>query len=190
MKFSNREMGLAWITLVAVLLGITYWVGEPKLKEWKEFSETRKQLRDRQAEAEVFLNRKADVESRLEVVRKQLPKYPPGQDVVAELLRTMERLAAEHGVTLLRRDTDKERRGGDIYEVAIICQWESDLDALVHFLYALQVQGAILDVRSLTISPGQGGPGRLKGNFTVDCAYTREKTDEAAPASTPEATAP
>ncbi|MFH0879500.1 MAG: GspMb/PilO family protein [Lentisphaerota bacterium] len=175
MKISDRELGLAWMTAVVVLLGTTYWLGEPKLKEWEEFSSARQLLTERRVEAERWLNEKDGVEQRLNVLRKTLPKYPPEQDVMEELLRTIERLASEHSLTLIRRETDKERSVGDLYEVAITCTWEGELDALVHFLYALQVQGAILDIRQLGISPAQGGSGRLKGNFTVDCAYSREK---------------
>ncbi|OGV47473.1 MAG: hypothetical protein A2X46_14215 [Lentisphaerae bacterium GWF2_57_35] len=174
MKVSNREIYLGWATLVAVLLAGTYWLGEAKLKEWDEFSTARQALNVRLQEAEVWANRQGVVDKSLDAIRQQLPRYPVGQDVTAELLKTLERTAQSHNLTLLRREPDKEKSVGDLYEVAINCSWEGELDALVHFLYALQVQGAMLDIRQLTITPGQGGPGRLKGNFTVDCAYSRE----------------
>ena len=35
MKFSTRELVLGWVTGVTVLLGVTYWLGQPKAQEWK-----------------------------------------------------------------------------------------------------------------------------------------------------------
>ncbi|MFH0954395.1 MAG: type 4a pilus biogenesis protein PilO [Verrucomicrobiota bacterium] len=173
MRFSNRELTLAWLTTVTVVLGGTYWFGQPMTKEWKDSIRARENLAYRRKEAGRLLDEKEAVNQRLQALRQQLPQYPAGQDVTAELLKTLERTAQEEGVVLLRREPEKEKSVGDLYEVAINCTWEGELEGIVQFLYALQVQGAILDIRQLTMSPLQGGVKRLKGNFTVDCAYTR-----------------
>jgi Tfp pilus assembly protein PilO len=173
MKISTREMGLAWATTMVLILAGTYWFGQPKAKAWKNAAKDREALGWRMKEIDHLLSDQTNVNQRLDVLRKQLPAHPQGKDVTAELLMTLERTAQQHGLILLRREPEKEKSAGDLYEVAINCTWESTLDALVHFLYALQIQGAILDIRQLTVTPGQGGPDRLKGNFTVDCAYTR-----------------
>ena len=36
MRLSAREMVLAWLTMVAVVGGVTYWIVSPKVKESKE----------------------------------------------------------------------------------------------------------------------------------------------------------
>jgi Tfp pilus assembly protein PilO len=182
MKISTREMGLAWVTTVVLTLAATYWFGQPKAKAWKDAVKDRETLRWKMKEIEHLLGDQANVNQRLAVLREQLPQHPRGKDVTAELLMTIERTAQQHGLILLRREPEKEKSVDDLYEVAINCAWESTLDALVHFLYALQIQGAILDIRQLTMTPGQGSPDRLKGNFTVNCAYTRAPAGrEAAP---------
>ena len=173
MNISTREMGLAWVTAMVLILAGTYWFGQPKAKAWKDAAKEREALGWRMKEIDHLLGDQTNVNQRLAALRKQLPQHPQGKDVTAELLMTLERTAQQHGLILLRREPEKEKSVGDLYEVAINCTWESNLDGLVHFLYALQVQGAILDIRQLTVAPGQGGPDRLKGNFTVDCAYTR-----------------
>ena len=64
------------------------------------------------------------------------------------------------------------------------------LEALVKFLYAQQSQGAVSDVRALSVQPAGGKDvpaGRLKGTFTIDYAYRREP---AAPENKPEPAAP
>jgi hypothetical protein len=182
MKISTREMGLAWVTAMVLILAGTYWFGQPKAKAWKDAAKEREALGWRMKEIDHLLSDETNVNRRLDALRKQLPSHPQGKDVTAELLMTLERTAQQHGLILLRREPEKEKSVGDLYEVAINCTWESTLDALVHFLYALHIQGAILDIRQLTVTPGQGGPDRLKGNFTVDCAYTRAAAgQEAAP---------
>ena len=174
MKISTREMGLAWVTAMVLILAGTYWFGQPKAKVWKDAAKEREALGWRMKEIDHLLSDETNVNRRLDALRKQLPSHPQGKDVTAELLMTLERTAQQHGLILLRREPEKEKSVGDLYEVAINCTWESSLDGLIHFLYALQIQGAILDIRQLTVTPGQGGPDRLKGNFTVDCAYTRQ----------------
>lgn len=176
MKISTRELVLGWLTMVTVLLGITYWLGLPKADEWKNAIKAGDALELRKKEAQHLIGGREDINQRFDVLRQSLPKHPAGKDVTAELLITLERTAQQHGLVLLRREPEQERSVGDLYEVAINCTWEGELDALTHFLYALQVQGAILDIRQLSATPGPGGPGRLKGNFTVDCAYSRESS--------------
>lgn len=185
MKLSNRELALGWMTVVTVVLGVTYWFGGPKAEEWRNARKAMSGLRDRRQMAESLLTRQDSINSRLAALRQQLPEHPKDKDVTAELLKMLERTAREQNLNLLRREPEKEKSVGDLYEVAINCTWEADLGALVRFLYALQVQGAILDIRQLTMTPAEGGGEKLKGNFTVDCAYSRA-SDGAGPAG-PEA---
>jgi Tfp pilus assembly protein PilO len=173
MRLSTRELSLAWVTTVVIVVGLTYWFGRTKAQGWRSAGQAREALAIRKRTAEHLLKDQDQVNARLEVLRKQLPQYPASKDVTAEILMTIERTAQQHGLILLRRVPEKEKSVGDLYEVAIDCSWEGELDAITHFLYALQVQGAILDVSQLTMSPGQGGPGRLKGTFTANYAYTR-----------------
>lgn len=173
MKLSRREWALAWITMVIVALGGTYWFGAPRLKASQDVVREMEALSQRIAHIQSLLDERGSWDERLEAVRKQLPRHPASKDVTSELLRSLEQTAQQHGLSLLRREPDKEKDLGDLFEVSIDCTWEGTLDALVHFLYAIQLQGVILDIRSLTVNPMEGGPDRLKGSFTVVVAYTR-----------------
>lgn len=179
MKVSTRELSLGWITMVTVILGATYYFGQPMAQEWKNSLRARDALVQREKDATRLLKGRGAIDDRLAELRQQLPKYPQGQDVTAEQMRTLDRTAQQNNLVLLRREPEKEKSLGDLYELSINCTWEGDLEAVVRFLYALQAQGAILDIRQLTMSPGQGGPGRLKGNFTVVCAYARAAAEPA-----------
>lgn len=176
MNMSNREIVLGWMTVTVLLLGGTYWFGEAKVEQWKEVSSSRERFADRVSMAERVLGQENEWKTRLEELRGQLPSYPLKQDVTSELLRMLERTASEHSLILLRREPEDEEQLEDIYQVAINCTWEGKLEPLVGFLYAIQTKGAILDVRALTVSPVSGQAGKLKGGFTVDCAFSRGET--------------
>ena len=176
MKISGREATLGWVTIVALVLGGTWWFGQPKLQEWKEFATTRATLERRARSAQKLLDEQSDVEQRLAALRQKLPVYPAGRNMAAELLRILDNTARDN-IDLLRRDTQAETSAGELFEVAITCTWAGDLEALVRFLYALQEQNVILTIRQLAVNPSPGQPGRLGGTFTLDCAYSRETAD-------------
>lgn len=173
LSLSQREARLAVIALAAVLVAVTWLLGEPRYEEWKQSSAEVDLLKRRQATAQRMLDRTDDLNERLRSLRDQLPSHPPEADVTSQLLRNLQQFADEHDLLLLRREPEPEREIGDLYELAITCTWEGELNALVRFLYALQSQGAIVDVRQLTITPVDGAPNRLRGTLTVDYAYSR-----------------
>ena len=190
MKIAAREMNLLGITTAVVVLALTYLALEPKVLEWKEFRVQREDLQARRDAAEQILASRETVEGRLAEFRSGLPVYPAGKKVEAELLLNLEKMVGQEGLVLTRREADAERQAGDLYETALTCYWEGDLPALVHFLYAQQAQGAVSDVRQLSVQPagGKDTPAdRLKGSFTMDYAYRR---DAGATESPPAAAAP
>jgi hypothetical protein len=197
MKIAARELNLLGLTAAVVLLALTYLALEPKFQEWTEFRAQREDLLARQATAQQLLDSRETVEARLAEFRQGLPVFPAGKKAEAVLLLSLEK--SLQGLQLTRSDADAERQAGDLYETALTCYWEGDLSALVNFLYAQQSQGAVSDVRQLSVQPagGQGAPvGRLKGTFTMDYAYRREagatesKPETASPASAVEAEQP
>ena len=177
MKIAARELNLLGLTLAVVLLALSYLALEPLFQEWADFRAQREDLLARQAAAQQLLDSRPDVEARLEEFRQGLPTFPAGKKVEAELLQALEKMVGQHDLALTRREADAERQAGDLYETAITCYWEGDLPALVHFLHAQQSQGAVSDVRQLSVQPAGGKDvpaGRLKGTFTFDYAYRRE----------------
>ena len=185
MKFSSREVLLGWGTAVVVVLLVTYAGVAPQVTAWREAQDTEKKLHRQERAAREAIARKAKVDMQFEALRQPLPRHPADRDVTAEMLKALERLAQEQGLTLTRREPDKEKQAGDLFELSVHCTWEASLSTLVHFLYALQSQGAMFDIRQLTVTPTPGTPDRLKGNLTVDCAYSREAAGAPADAGRP-----
>jgi len=176
-KLSSRELLLAWVTAAVVLIGMTFWMGRAKVEGWGRAQEEARQQRRQFRRLEKIVNARGEWERQLDEIQETLSRHPMGKDVTAELLKTLEQTATRHGLTLKKREPQPERSVGDLYEVSIICTWESDLNGLVRFLYEIHTKGVILDIRQLSVAPIQGESGRLKGGFTVDCAYTRFAED-------------
>lgn len=189
-RMSTREAVLAVATLAVGLGALTWWGASSRLARWTEVGRTAEGLQTRLQMAERLVGRRAEIEGRLDALLRQLPRHAPDKDVTAELLKLIETTASEHGLMLTRREPEREKTAGELYEVAINCNWEGTLDALTRFLHAIQSKGAVLDVRALTITAGRSGSGALSGNFSVACAYTRARAPGASTASTASAASP
>lgn len=184
MNLSRREMVMAVVTLLIVVVGGTLLLGRPLGTKWKNAAVQRQRLADENRLSARLIRQREEVSTKLDTIRSRLPRFKPGQPVTAELLKTVKRLADENQVAITRIEPDQEKQVGDLSEVAIDCQWDATLEGMVKFLYAVQVQGAILDIRQITVAPAQSAAGRLKGNFTVFCAFSRTE-DDPPPAAAP-----
>ena len=170
---SPREQTLAAVTAGIVLVGMSWLIGAPAMSAW---TAARADLAKAETDRNIavrLINQRPEWAERYTELRKRIPQHRPTDPVTADMLRTVQRLANEHNVTIVRSEPDKEKITGDLSEVAIDCAWEGELEPLVRFLYAVQTHSAILDIRQLTVTPAQGAAGRLKGNFTVYFAFSR-----------------
>lgn len=172
MKLSPREQILAVVTLCVVMVGGTWYFGAPALDQMEELRTSRRRAMEEKRVALRLIEQRPSWEARYAELRARIPRYGPADPVTAEMLKTVKRLADEHRVVITRIEPDREKNTGDLFEVAIDCSWEAELEPLIRFLYAVQTHPAMLDVRQLTITPAQGG-GRLRGNVTVFFAFSR-----------------
>ena len=170
MKLSNRETMLAWATGLVVLAGVTYLFCEPKVKEIVRLRGEQAKVQEKIDLTGRMVAQKGSWKTRLDELTKGLPEFPADKDATADLLITLDRIASDCKLKLPRREAEPEKKHGEVSQMSINYKWEGSLDALVHFLFQLQEQGAMLDLSQLSISPEKGV---LKGGFTVDCAYRR-----------------
>ncbi|MCX6995931.1 MAG: hypothetical protein NTV49_02330 [Kiritimatiellaeota bacterium] len=190
MKLSTRELLVATGLVLVAVLAVTAWLVSAQAGEWKRSLQTQKALRRRVQAAQQLVDQSGAAARRLQAVQRQLPDYPPDKDVTSEQMTILERLAQEQGLTLIRRDPEREKASGELCELSIHCMWEAGLEGLVRFLYALQQQGATFDISQLTVMPAASAAGPLKGTFTVNCSYNRtgpaaEPPPKTAPKVTP-----
>lgn len=171
MRFTARELLLAWLTAAVVLFVATWLILSPRVAGWKAIRGQQRDARNEIDRNQRLVAQAPQWSAQLAEIMRTLPSYPPGKDVTADLLIRIENHANAAGVTLERRDAQKEEQQGELYKLAIVCRWSASLEALTRFLHAIQSDAAMLDISQLTIAPD--AQGNLKGGFTVDGAYSR-----------------
>lgn len=179
---SQREKGLAVVTLVVLLYGLLFMLFG---KQKEKFDALRAKHRQNEA---LYTEYKALIAQNpvwREAYAKDaglMPVFEPGRQVQTYWLGVLDRLASDNGLSIIRRQVGEERQEGDVYELPIECkEWEGSLESLVKFLYAVHAEGAMLDVRKLFIRPGSSAAGKaatgLRGSFTLFCAYLRSDSN-------------
>jgi len=79
MKISSRELGLAWVTTMVLILAGTYWFGQPKAKAWKMAAKERESIAWKMKEIDHLLSDQTNVNQRLDVLAKGASFAPAGQ---------------------------------------------------------------------------------------------------------------
>lgn len=177
---NRREFTMAMIILGVLLGGLAFLLAVPMIQQARQAAETRQRMERDRSVAERLINARGDWEAKLNESRATLPRYSMTETVGAELLRQVRRLADENGLITTRITPDIEQNIGDLYEQAIEVTWEGRLEPLVKFLYAVQIAGATLDIRQMTMQPAQGE--LLKGNLKIFFAYQRTDAPPESPA--------
>ena len=177
------------ITVVIVLYAFAALCFKKQLANWKAGQKTYAAARVKLGEENALIAAKGEWTAKYEQLRDLMPVFPYDKDVDTHWLNVMDSVATRYGFSISRRQTNKEVEVGDVYELPIDCKdWEGTLESLVQFLYDLNKEGAMLDVRQLYIRPSNK-PGYLKGTFTLYCAYMRGKVEKGpAPATKPSET--
>jgi hypothetical protein len=173
MKFSYREGLLALVTAAIVLFGGSALLARSRIEKWKDLRQKQDDIRGQIEQDRSLVAEHEQWAKQLAELSVLLPVHPAGKKTDVYWLSVMDNLATKHGVQITKRQAGEEKKMGDVYELVIECrEWEASLDAMVHFLFDLQAEGAMFDVRQLLIKPT--GTGLLRGRFSLYCAYTRE----------------
>lgn len=170
-KLARREKWMALVVGLGLGVFATFWIVQDSLTDWKAASANEKKVSEKLRLTKKLLAKGPDTAAQLEVLQRRLPRYGPDRDVTAEQMRTLDRIAQEQSFGLGQREPQAEGTNGAVREIVIHTAWDSNLDALTHFLYALQTQDVIFDVRRLTVLPVQGQADRLKGSLVINSAY-------------------
>jgi hypothetical protein len=176
MKLSSRESILFLVTFAVVFFcGSFFFVG-PKIDEWKSVYRDCKSASAKIESYKRLVAQRHEWQEKFNVLSSHLPQYPADKNLDVHWKGVMDRLAIKHNVKILEHKAGQEKQDGEVYELPIECRrWEGDLESIAHFLFDLQSEGAMLDVRFLRIRVGKGV---LRGAFSLYCAYTRENGPE------------
>ncbi|MBN1557519.1 MAG: hypothetical protein JW951_05165, partial [Lentisphaerae bacterium] len=174
MKLSQREGILLLATLSVALFGGSALLVRGRLDAWGEQQRRQAELRAEIAEDKALVEERERWEAEFADLRGLLTRHAPDKKMDIYWLSLMDATAARHGIEINRRQAGEEARNGEVYELPIeVKEWAGTLEALVHFLFDLQEQGGMLDIRELYIKPRADG--ELRGRFVLQCAYTRER---------------
>ncbi len=172
MTLTPRESVLALVTAAILATVATGAFLAPKIERWRE---QRQEMAVAQSDIALSRSLVAARERWIGEYRelsRNIPRFAADQKMDIHWLSIMDRAAAKNGVKIIRRQALEQVRQGSLYELPIECQdWEGSLEALVRFLFDLQNQDAMMDVRQLMIRPR--GRGVLRGRFSLACIYTR-----------------
>lgn len=173
---SPREKNMLLITIVIVLYAFAALSFKKQMANWKTAEKVYVAAQKKCQEEKDLIAARDEWVERYEKLRERMPVFPYEKDVDTHWLNIMDTAATRNGLSIARRQTNKEAEVGDVYELPIDCKdWEGTLESLVKFLYDLNQAGSMLDVRQLFVRPSNK-PGLLKGSFTLYCAYMRGKT--------------
>lgn len=124
------------------------------------------------ARQRALIGERAVWERRAEEARVKMPTAEEGESTQTRWQRILERLAAEHSVSILGEQPKAEEEHGGVWEMPIEVKYEASLERLVEFLYALEhAEDAMFDVRDIDIS--SKNTGYLSGKLTLTCAYMK-----------------
>ena len=178
MIVSEREKGLAIVTVIVLLYGLLFVLFNGKNGQKTKIADIRTKRREREI---LYSEYKGLIEQHQiwnDAYAKNadlMPVFEPGKQVQTYWLGVLDRLASSNELSIIRRQVGDERQLGDVYELPIECkEWEGSLESLTKFLYDVHAEGAMLDVRKLFIRPGPRG---LRGSFTLYCAYLRSDSN-------------
>lgn len=174
MKLSQRETMLALATLAVVLYGGGILFAWPKIDTWKKLAKDQA-LVIQQIETERKMYTEKDRWTKeFATLKKSLPIQKAGQKMDVYWLSRIDGIASKNGVLLPRRQVGEEKKAGDLYEISIeYREIEGSLSGTVRFLFDLQTEGVMIDVRELMLKPK--GTQALRGvSLRVFCAYLKE----------------
>lgn len=175
MKISQREMFLGILTLTAVQIGITWYLVDSRLEEWKARAGTIDKNEQQVRHYQTAIKMQENWADELEELQTGLRIFPDDKrSVASDLMKTIKEISSKHGLDITRSQPYAEQPTGSLFELGINCTWQGGLDAVVGFLAELQQQGVSYDVRQLNITPVGKNTGDLKGNMVIHCAYTRK----------------
>lgn len=177
MTISKREMMLGVASLAAVLGGLTWYVVDSKLDDWKAKAAEIEKLEQQVSLHQQAIKMQEDWLDELNELQATLPVFDINKRSVSpELVKAIKDVSDRYRLEILKSTPHKEKPTGDLFEIGINITWQGTLDAMVRFLTELQQQGVRYDVRTLSVTPVGKNTGKLKGSMVIHFAYTRKAT--------------
>ena len=167
-------MAIAGVTaLYALAIGVWFFSAE---SAWKKAAKNYAKARDTYQKEVKLIGEKQKWTEAYETEKAAMPTFEAGKATDTTWRRKLDELAAKHHIAIASAQTGKEVEAGDVLELPIeVKSWEGCLEALVRLMHELEnTSEGMFDITQLNFKPSSK-KGYLRGSFTLNCAYMREK---------------
>lgn len=177
MTLTPRESVLALSTAALIVFTVSGMLARPQIERWRTLRREREAILSDIELSQRMVDMREEWQRQYNELSRTLPSYAHDERMDVYWLSVMDSVAARNDLTINRRQVGEEVQRGMVYELPIEVQdWEGSLEAIVRFLYDLQKEEGLLEVRQLIIRPR--GEGQLRGRFSLACLYSRVPADE------------
>ncbi len=175
-------MGLREKAIVSVLVMLALYAAA--VATWFMYSEGAwKKARSRyesacrtfRKETETIANKDRYVED-YEKAKEFMPMFEASKTTEGTWLKKMREIAMKNLVVISQDEAKPEVVRDDVHELPIeVRSWEGSLEALVKFMHELEnTEEGMFAITDLNFRPSSKR-GYLRGSFTLNCAYMRDK---------------
>lgn len=182
-SLSSREIRLAALTAIVLILGMTYLFVQSQLVKIRDLQRLNSSAQVEQIRQQHLLRTQPQRIQELETIRGQLPRHPEGRDLKSEFARQVQSLSSQSGLRLtgLTPEDEVYLEELKLYQSSIRGSWSGTSEQLLSFLHRLHQLGAVSDIRELRIRNRTGMSDSLSGTFTLDFVYSRIPVSESNP---------
>ena len=164
-------LGMAALYALAVIL----WFVSAE-NAWKKASKAYDKAKKAYQSEVKLIGEKRKWTDAYENEKATMPTFEAGKATDTTWRRKLDEIAAKHLIVISSAQTGKEVEAGDVLELPIeVKTWEGCLESLVKFMHELEnTNDGMFDITQLNFKPSSK-KGYLRGSFTLNCAYMREK---------------
>ncbi|MBO7721452.1 MAG: hypothetical protein J6T01_03505 [Kiritimatiellae bacterium] len=143
---------------------------------WKSAAKTYNRAKDTYQREVKLIGEKRKWNDAYETEKAAMPTFGEGKATDTTWRRKLDEFAAKHHIVISSAQTGREIEAGDVLELPIdVKGWEGSLEALVRLMHELEnTSDGMFDITQLNFKPSSK-KGYLRGSFTLNCAYMREK---------------
>ena len=164
---------LGVIVLYAIAVGMWFFSAEGA---WKKAAKNYDKAKDTYLREVKLSGEERKWTDAYEQEKAQMPTFEAGKATDTTWRRKLDEIAEKHHFLIASAQTGKEAEAGDVLELPIdVKSWEGSLEALVRLMHELEnTSEGMFDITQISFRPSSK-KGYLRGSFTLNCAYMREK---------------
>lgn len=177
---SNREKAMLVVVAILLLYAAVGSSLRSRLSDISDLRNQRERARRELQERRELVSRRQEWADAYAERADMMPVFPAGRRVETLWMEKLGTLASSNNVTLVKCQVGSEKEVDGVFELSIDFDCDGQLEAFIPFLHAVYSEGAMLDIRKLTLRPQNGkGAGGLRASATLCCVYMRSDDDDA-----------